>query len=238
MNKIIYIVLVVALGSQISFAQKPITPPKAPKSNTNTSFTITSRAKGRNTNIRRNIPDYRGHDYVDLGLPSGRKWATKNIGASSPYQPGAYFAWGEIEIKTYYTAENYTSPDKNTKHITGNPIYDVATAKWGGSWRIPTAEEFKELKEKCVWMWTTENGSSGFTITGLNGNSIFLPAGGIKIKEKTKSLNDVCQYWSADLHSSFDSPIDLGTGSSDPSSITIGAGYNKWIGLNIRPISN
>lgn len=43
-----------------------------------------------------------GHEYVDLGLPSGIKWATCNVGASSPYESGEYYAWGETCPKNNY----------------------------------------------------------------------------------------------------------------------------------------
>lgn len=77
-------------------------------------------------------PDYNGHAYVDLGLPSGIKWATCNIGASSPSDYGDYYAWGEATTKDTYTAENSTTYKKSMGDISGNPLYDAARANWGG----------------------------------------------------------------------------------------------------------
>ena len=121
-----------------------------------------------------------GHEYVDLGLPSGLKWATCNVGAYSPEQYGDYYAWGEIETKSEYYEYNSKTRGKLMSGISGSSTYDVARAKWGGSWRIPTKEEYKELINSCKWEWVTQNGKKGYKITGPNGNSIFLPAAGYR----------------------------------------------------------
>ena len=121
-----------------------------------------------------------GHEYVDLGLPSGLKWATCNVGASSQEEYGDYYAWGEIEIKSEYTKDNSKTYGKSMSDISGNSTYDVARAKWGGSWRLPTQEEFKELRNRCKWEWANINGKIGCKVTGPNGNSIFLPATGYR----------------------------------------------------------
>ena len=135
-----------------------------------------------------------GHEYVDLGLPSGVKWATCNVGASNPEEYGGYYAWGETEEKSNYDWSTYKwcqgSDSTMTKYcISGNygivdnktvldPEDDVAHVKWGGSWRMPTKAEQDELSNNCTWTWTTLNGVNGYTVTGPNGNSIFLPAAG------------------------------------------------------------
>ena len=121
-----------------------------------------------------------GHEYVDLGLPSGLKWATCNVGASSPEEYGDYYAWGEIKTKEDYSKSNSKTYGKSMSDISGNSTYDVARAKWGGSWRLPTKKELEELKNKCKWEWTTINGKKGYKVTGPNGNSIFLPAAGYR----------------------------------------------------------
>ena len=114
-----------------------------------------------------------GHDYVDLGLSV--KWATCNVGASSPFDPGDYFAWGEISIDP---GENYKIDDTQGD-IAGNPFYDAARANWGGSWRMPTKAELEELKDRCTWTWTKEeNGDNGYLVKGPNGKSIFVLAAG------------------------------------------------------------
>ena len=131
-----------------------------------------------------------GHEYVDLGLPSGLKWATCNVGANKPEDYGDYFAWGETMTKKIYTEYNgptyglskselqsqgYIDSDGN---ITSQ--YDTARAKWGGKWRMPTDAELQELLDKCTWTWMSQNGIDGYKVTGPNGNSIFLPAAGTR----------------------------------------------------------
>ena len=116
-----------------------------------------------------------GHDYVDLGLPSGLKWATCNVGARSPKKYGDYYAWGETEIKSKYTTASSKTWNKSIGNISGNPAYDVARAKWGSSWRMPTKDDCQELIDECKWELVSEQ---GFIVTGPNGNSIFLPFGG------------------------------------------------------------
>ena len=114
------------------------------------------------------------HEYVDLGLSV--MWATCNIGASKPEDYGNKYAWGETKTKSSYTKNNSITYDKYMKNITGNAQYDAATANWGGKWRMPTREDFKELINKCTWNYTTQNGKQGYKVTGPNGNSIFLPS--------------------------------------------------------------
>ena len=118
-----------------------------------------------------------GHEYVDLGLPSGLKWATHNVGASTPEGYGEYFAWGETSAKTEYTENNSTTFGVDMSDISGNATYDAARANWGSTWRIPTKTEMEELVNNCTWTWTTQNGVNGMSVVGINGNSIFLPAG-------------------------------------------------------------
>ncbi len=117
-----------------------------------------------------------GHEWVDLGLPSGLKWATKNIGAQSETDLGDYFAWGETTTKSAYTSASYkwrnaqngsmTKYWTNTSYgtvdykTTLDPEDDAATQNWGGTWRMPTYAELDELARNCYWVWTSSyNGS-------------------------------------------------------------------------------
>lgn len=127
---------------------------------------------------------------VDLGLSV--KWANFNIGATSPEEYGDYYAWGETEVKKNYSSETYTA--KNASGNISGTQYDVASVKWGGSWRLPTQEEFKELMQKCTKSWTTMEGVKGLKLTAPNGNSIFLPAGGFSTS-KQKYVGTDGDYW-------------------------------------------
>lgn len=120
-----------------------------------------------------------GHDYVDLGLPSGTKWAACNVGASSPADFGDYFAWGEITMKQRYTdLESATFGKNDIGDISGNPLMDVARAQWQEPWRMPTRAEWEELCDKCTWTQARHEGHDGQIVTGPNGKSIFLPEAG------------------------------------------------------------
>ncbi len=145
---------------------------------------------------------------VDLGLSV--KWACCNVGASVPEGYGGYYAWGETEEKSDYDWDTYkyyidTNGDgyKDTWQNIGSNIsgtsYDVAHVKWGGSWRMPTVDEIKELCEKCSWEWTTVNGVNGQKVTGPNGNSIFLPAAGYRYGTSLYYAGSYGYYWSGTL---------------------------------------
>ena len=156
-----------------------------------------------------------GHEYVDLGLPSGLKWATCNVGASKPEEYGGYYAWGETTTKNSYrlatykwcegtkstmtkycTQSNYGTVDSLTTLTSSD---DVATIKWGSKWRIPTEEEMEELVKNCTWTWATQGGKKGMTVTGPNGNSIFLPATGLRDDTDVFYRGKYGYYWSATL---------------------------------------
>ena len=140
-----------------------------------------------------------GHEYVDLGLPSGTLWATMNIGATAPENYGNYYAWGEITTKSSYTSSNYTySSNPATLPLSK----DVASVSWGGDWRMPTQEELDELLTECTWTWVVKNGLNGYNVTGSNGNSIFLPAAGYRYNSDLKSTASSGFYWSSSICSS------------------------------------
>ena len=136
-----------------------------------------------------------GYEYIDLGLPSGLKWATCNVGASSPEGYGDYYAWGEIETKSKYRQSNSETYGKFKGDIAGNSNFDVARAKWGGSWRLPTEKEMKELINECKWKWITQNGIKGYKVTGPNGNNIFLPAAGYRHGSSLYDAGEDGYYW-------------------------------------------
>ena len=157
---------------------------------------------------------------VDLGLPSGLKWASCNVGANAPEEYGDYFAWGGTEPQSGYdwtTCPFRTGVDSwntnqfskyNTKSNYGpidnktvlNPEDDAATVNWGGSWRMPTDEEWTELRTKCTWTRTTQNGVNGYLVTGTNRNSIFLPAAGRRYNTYLGTAGSYGYYWSSSLN--------------------------------------
>ena len=191
-----------------------------------------------------------GHEYVDLGLPSGIKWATCNVGANSPEEYGGFYVWGETEEKEDYGWETYKwcngSDESFTKYCTNrylgivdnktvlDPEDDVAHVKWGGDWRMPTAEEQEELINNCTWEWTALNGVNGYRVTGPNGNSIFLPAAGLREDTDVCNRGNYGYYWSS----------SLGRFGSDLAySLYFYDGYWGWVnyyrdlGQSVRPVS-
>lgn len=115
---------------------------------------------------------------VDLGLPSGTKWASWNMGASAPEENGNRYSWGEVEPKEFYTQNTYTLGDLWKSYMGRNiqgTSYDVAHVKWGGNWVMPTIEQIKELGGNCDRRVGTKNGVDGVYFIGPNANSIFMP---------------------------------------------------------------
>ena len=142
---------------------------------------------------------------IDLGLPSGTKWANMNVGASSPDEPGGYYAWGETETKNNYDVQSYAHFSGGTLQDIGNNIantqYDVVHVKWGGRWHMPTKEQFEELMEYCTWTIEERANSNGFLIKARNqsGKSIFLPAVGSRAGTDLPGSDMEMQgaYWTA-----------------------------------------
>lgn len=214
----------------------------------------TKSAKVTNTSTSSVSGKINGHEYVDLGLPSGLKWATCNVGASKPSGYGDYFAWGETSPKSKYSWETYFDYDyedgskihfKNYENRSKKELesrHDVARLKWGGTWRIPTYAEMKELKDNCTWKCTVSSGVSGWKITGPSGKSIFLPFAGMKDEsnkaaDRRETANQWGFYWTSTLD---DYDHTFGTAGSI-------AGYwrgvsgsigSRYIGASIRPVSN
>ena len=175
-----------------------------------------------------------GYEYVDLGLPSGVKWATHNVEASSPSEIGNFFAWGELKPKTEYTEANCQTYDVEIGDISGNPEYDVAAAGWGATWRIPTREEMEELRIYCTWEWTSLDAVPGFKIIGSNGNHIFLPAVGFVFGTDQYYPDQYGYYWT----STVGTDNALGSFCLYFSEGGSGTGwYLRYAGLPIRPVS-
>ncbi len=160
---------------------------------------------------------------VDLGLPSGIKWASCNVGATNPEDYGNYYAWGEVLPKEDYSWSTYKyangSYNTLTKYcndandgdngFTDNKTTldledDAAHINWGGNWRMPTYTEIGELINNCTWEWTTQNGVNGYKVTSnKNSNSIFLPAAGSRFDTYASIVGSFGGYWSSSLREYF-----------------------------------
>ncbi len=181
-------------------------------------------------------------DFVDLGLPSGTKWAKFNIEASSPEKFGKYYAWGEKAAKSTYTWKNYkycsgtATTCKNIGYdISKNPAYDIAYSLYQEAGAgIPTAQQWNELISKCTWKESTKNKVKGYTVTGPNGNTIFLPFSGCSYDGKDYGKGTYAYYWTAN---------NVSTNASKAQAANIKTGVkaslinlNRRTGVAIRPV--
>ena len=190
-----------------------------------------------------------GIEAVDLGLSSGLKWGSMNVGASKPEDYGNYYAWGETETKTKYTTSNYKFGPVKYSEITLYSKYetklggdkktvleaedDAASANLGNGWRMATFAEWKELRESCTWTWTQRNGINGMLVTGPNGKSIFLPASGV-FQSSLGKKGTYGSYWTSTLASAegMANAVDFYSGGNDKALI------DRSTGLSVRPVKN
>ena len=185
-----------------------------------------------------------GYEWVDLGLSSGLKWATRNVGATAPEEFGDYFAWGETAPKDNYSWGTYAWRENGrfTKYsLDGDNSTileledDAARANWGGSWRVPTDDEWTELRTDCIWTWTTQNGVEGMAVTGPNGKSIFLPAAGGRYDTNLEEAGSYGYYWSSSLCTDYSSSAwYVGLFTDD----IYGEYGTRNYGLTVRPVSD
>ncbi len=190
-----------------------------------------------------------GHEWVDLGLASGTKWATCNIGATHANEAGLYFAWGEIESKQDYNWSTYKwcNGERNSLLKYNSTVEngrvdnlsildstdDPACVIWGMKWRTPSVEDMIELCKSCTWTWCEESGVSGYKVTSkLNNKSIFIPdagdryesyirgGGGCYWTRTTDSKDATCAYC-----------LNFGKIGVYPNTAMF-----KMFGMNIRPV--
>lgn len=261
MKRITLVILILFTMVGIGHGQAPIKRKKTEKieqtqsasSRQNQQQTSNNKKKVQSS-VKVSEPDgyINGHGYVDLGLPSGLKWATCNVGAKKPQDYGGYYAWGEIKPKSSYDWNNcfdclgfhsneyrweiYNGEDE--REISPYSGHDTARENWGGTWRMPTATELKELVGKCTFEWTKMNGINGCLVTGPNGKSIFLPAAGFRYEGEGVS-GFSCLLWSSSLHWS---PYEVNTSSSgealdkDNNTHEVSGVWRKN-GLSVRPVA-
>lgn len=189
---------------------------------------------------------------VDLGLPSGVKWADTNIGASSPIQPGSLYAWGESVKKPFYDFSNYKhcegTPKSMNKYCINNEFGrvdgkmildaedDAAVQLWGNGWRMPTKEEIQELLDYCTWSFTESDGVKGYQVIGKNGNSIYIPLAGTKWQTEMEFVNMRGFYWSSTIDDEGDMYAE-GLFLS-PKQYSFGSQFTRASGRTIRPVCN
>ena len=180
---------------------------------------------------------------VDLGLPSGTKWANMNIGATSETDGGNFFAWGETYAKTSFSTDTYEYYDYSYYKGIGEDVagtkYDAARAMMGGMWSMPTKAQFDELKDSryTSWSWTTENGRNGYRVTslveGYTDRSIFLPASGWMNGTSVSSDNSSGYFWLSSFYNSDEAYYSYFSSSNK------GSSYDpRWEGFPIRGVIN
>lgn len=221
--------------------------------------------------------------YVDLGLPSGVKWAKCNLGATGEKELGDYFAWGEnsgylngktkFSFGTYYwmteegrEAGDYANGNQITKYTwaddekdciwyNGNTFIgdgkaslqdydkadDAAYAALGGKFRMPTSDEWAELRDNCTWEWVNYSECppyGGVRVTSnKNSNSILLPAASTRA---TKGIEEITErgsgfYWSSSLNRTDSRWAHCAIIGPNLTNVQI-VGSFRSIGLSVRPV--
>lgn len=235
------ITFVLSIGTACNAQGTISRPPKQDKQSTHSTASRKSKAS---TQLKVSDPDgfINGHGYIDLGLPSGTKWATCNVGAASPEGYGDYFAWGETSMKEEYNNANSFSQSKSIETLkilniideSGEltQLYDAASINFGKPWRMPTEKEFTELRYKSKWTWATVKDINGYIVTGPNGKSIFLPAAGWATTNLIFSLNTCGDYWCSTVDEENNCAYQMGFDSQWP----IVSWNNRSRGYSVRPV--
>ena len=140
-------------------------------------------------------PNTNGHEYVDLGLPSGTLWATMNVGATSPTEYGDYYMYG-MGSKTYDSTDTPYAGTEDPLDLTK----DTARVVWGGDWHMPTKAQMEELIANTTQQWIDDyqgSGVNGELFTAQNGAVLFLPAAGDRIDGSQIPGIEHGSYWSS-----------------------------------------
>ncbi len=181
------------------------------------------------------------HEAVDLGLSV--KWASMNLGATTPTEPGNHYSWGEVDPidDTYdfdgWSASKLKSEGIVTKDSLLAPEHDAATVNWGECWRMPSGKEVNELYEKCKWEVANVDGMRGYKVTGPNGNSIYMPAVGIKKKPTDTASYGDGYYWSSQFSPVNDEYANSYVMFQSENRFTIHGKHTRHDGCVIRAVS-
>ena len=185
--------------------------------------------------MKLSCPDNNHPHIIDMG--EAGHWACCNVGAKNPFDKGSFFSWAEIEPKDNYSKYEYKFKEdaqmaQFKTGIEGNAQYDVATAKWGDSWRTPTQEQIKNLTTKCKTKYKSVDGKNYMIFVAPNNNTIVLPCAGMRV-ESNAYYADAGYYWSSIPYmenSAFYMGLEMG---GEATSSTF---YARNIGMNIRPV--
>ena len=192
-------------------------------------------------------------EFVDLGLPSGRLWASCNLGANAPEEAGLYFMWGDIvghtaeegfnfewgngwdsTTKKFDPISNYGKSNgaQVTTDIPDDPMYDAARYMLGEGAHLPSLGDCIELNTFCSSTWTTKNSINGRELTGPNGNKIFLPAAGYCVGDSLDGVDSDGYYWQSTLFSA----ESAGCLYFDDGSVAPADTYGHCCGCSVRPV--
>lgn len=174
-------------------------------------------------------------EVIDLGLSV--EWASHNVGAVNPEDYGGRYGWAD-PTGVLVTTDNNSYPSANPPMEISGTEYDIARIQWGETWRMPTLQHFDELIAKCTWKWGTYKGVWGYKVIGPSGNSIFLPAAGVRVGLTTQLEGVAGGYWSGTLDtnsSTGQKAIRLGfTTASTP----VVFSYDRYYGHSVRPVKD
>lgn len=179
-------------------------------------------------------------EWVDLGLPSGLKWAKRNLGANIPEGAGFYFSWGNIDGHPTGAGYNFSQAVYDATPaaaITENLSLsqDAARANLGAPWRMPTSAEFKELYDNCTHIWTSLNGVNGMMFTSnVNGNTLFFPAAGSYEGTTLNGRRVSGIYWSS-TYSTATNARRMSFSSSNIDPLSYG---NRHSGFTVRAVQD
>ena len=198
-----------------------------------------------------------GFEYVDLGLPSGTKWATCNVGADKETDYGLYFAfgetkgysgftdakkfnWGDYKFSVNGSSDKFTKYNSTDRKAVLDLCDDAAQANMGGKWHMPTVEQIRELKSNTISDWVTNYNCSGvngilFTSKSDTSKKLFFPASGCVSNCISESVGKTCNYWSS---SKFNNNDCYGFSFKMGSSLLIVDLENRNVGKTIRGVFN